>query len=193
MQRNLEKHEIAWPKFTSVLRTYVRRRVTAGLVDDVVSQILLRLVRSQKELAEAVNPVAWVYRVASNIITDHYRKVAAERRLIDAVGHRANDVDQSASEQDKFTSLANCLAPMISTLPVPYDQAIMLVDINGQSQREAAEQIGISHSGMKSRVQRGRQKLKAALLACCEIDVNHRGEIVSYDVRAKSKCCRNPD
>jgi RNA polymerase sigma-70 factor (ECF subfamily) len=38
---------------------------------------------------------------------------------------------------------------------------LTLTELEGLTQKQAAEMIGISLSGMKSRVQRGRQKLRA--------------------------------
>jgi RNA polymerase sigma-70 factor (ECF subfamily) len=61
------------------------------------------------------------------------------------------------------------------------------------SQKDAAEMLGISVSGMKSRVQRGRQQIREMLLACCEIALDPRGHVVSYGRRADGKapdnCC----
>ena len=68
----------AWAAFETKLRSYVRGRVNADAVDDVVSDILLNLFRSQDKMAGAKNPLAWMYRVAANVITDHYRKYARE-------------------------------------------------------------------------------------------------------------------
>ena len=45
-----------------------------------------------------------------------------------------------------------------------------MTELGGVSQVEAAERTGISVSGMKSRVQRGRSKLKDLLLDCCSVD-----------------------
>jgi hypothetical protein len=46
--------------------------------------------------------------------------------------------------------------------------------VHGLTQAEAAKRAGVSVSGMKSRVQRAREQLKAMLLRCCEIDVDRR-------------------
>lgn len=43
--------------------------------------------------------------------------------------------------------------------------------------------IGISLSGMKSRVQRGRQQLREMFEACCEIALDVRGHVVSCEPR----------
>lgn len=51
------------------------------------------------------------------------------------------------------------------------------------SQKDAAQMIGISVSGMKSRVQRGREKLRALLEACCEIALDARGRVIGCEPR----------
>ncbi len=172
--------DIAWSEFDKKLRAYVRGRVNASAADDVVSDILLRLFQSQDKMEGAKNPMAWIYRVAANVITDYYRKSASEKRLLEGVKQGTSVVDVSDEPADDTASLARCLIPMIKALPAPYDQALMLTEIDGISQVAAARQLGLSVSGMKSRVQRGRQKLKVALLQCCHVEVNRRGDVVDY-------------
>jgi RNA polymerase sigma-70 factor (ECF subfamily) len=52
---------------------------------------------------------------------------------------------------------------MIEQLPEPYREAIELTELRGMKQGDAAQLVGISLSGMKSRVQRGREHLKAII------------------------------
>ena len=55
--------------------------------------------------------------------------------------------------------------------------------LEGLTQSDAAEMLGISVSGMKSRVQRGREKLREMFDQCCEISVDCRGRVVGYEPR----------
>lgn len=60
------------------------------------------------------------------------------------------------------------------------------------SQREAAELLGISPSGMRTRVQRGRARVRQLLEACCDIAVDARGRVVSCEPRPDGRidgCC----
>ena len=82
----------AWPRFEARLRAYVGRRVEPQSVNDVIGDIMLKLVRNQAGLSAASNPTAW----------------------------------------------------------------------------------------LKSRVQRGRAKLKSTLLRCCRVEVDGRGCVVGY-------------
>jgi len=180
---------IVWPEFEQRLRVFVRRRVNAGAVDDVVSEIFLHLVQSQDKLAETNNPISWVYRVASNVITDYYRKSASNKRLMDTIFQDTADTATAEGLGNDFISLANCMTPIIKNLPAPYDQALMCVDIEGISQIDAAKRFGLSASGMKSRVQRGRKKLKMALLRCCDVEINRRGDVVSFTPHEATNAC----
>jgi len=81
---------------------------------------------------------------------------------------------------------------MIERLPEDYRQAITLVDLEGMAQHEAAAQLGLSVSGMKSRVQRGRRQLRDMLEACCVIALDRRRGVADYDLRnQQAGSCRN--
>lgn len=172
----------AWIDFEGRLRGYVRRRVDPASVDDLVAVILLRLVQHQDDLKQARNPVAWALTVAANAVADHHRRHASERRaLAEAEGEEtmrpANEGDDEAAASDQ---LARCLVPLIRSLPERYGEALMLTEIEGMTQAAAAKRLGLSVSGMKSRVQRGRRKLKDALLRCCAIQIDGRGGVIDY-------------
>jgi RNA polymerase sigma-70 factor, ECF subfamily len=77
---------------------------------------------------------------------------------------------------------------MIEALPESYRHAIRLTELRGVAQSEAAKQTGLSVSGMKTRVQRGRRKLKTMLLQCCEIELDNRRGVVAYQLRSGG-CC----
>jgi RNA polymerase sigma-70 factor (ECF subfamily) len=68
-------------------------------------------------------------------------------------------------------------------LPSPYREALILTEMEGLAQKDAATMLGVSVSGMKSRVQRGRQKLRALLEECCEIALDARGRVIGCEPR----------
>ena len=184
--------EPRWKGFESQLRRYVRGRVAPGDVDDVIGDILLRLVRHARDLTEIDNATAWIYRVASNAVVDHHRRKSAETRALSRAANRGASEDAGSetgaiAEPDAAAALARCLTPLVRTLPEPYREALLLTDIGGLSQVEAGRRLGISASGMKSRVRRGRAKLKGALLGCCEIELDRRGAVLDFRPR-RAEC-----
>jgi RNA polymerase sigma-70 factor, ECF subfamily len=52
---------------------------------------------------------------------------------------------------------------VIRSLPEGYRGAVRLAEVEGLSQQEVADRLGLSLSGAKSRVQRGRVLLKGVL------------------------------
>ena len=83
--------------------------------------------------------------------------------------------------------------------PTPYREALKpLTELEGVTQRTAAEMMGVSLSGMKSRVQRGRERLRGLLEDCCEIALDARGRVIGCEPRANGKqpvacCCGEQD
>ena len=59
---------------------------------------------------------------------------------------------------------------MIQDLPEKYRQAVELADLQEIKHQDIASMIGISESGVKSRVKRGREKLRDLLISCCSAD-----------------------
>jgi RNA polymerase sigma-70 factor (ECF subfamily) len=55
---------------------------------------------------------------------------------------------------------------------------IVLSELDGVPHAEIARRLSISVSGVKSRVQRGRELLRRMLTDCCEIAVDARGAVV---------------
>jgi RNA polymerase sigma-70 factor (ECF subfamily) len=180
--------EAVWYEFHDRLLTFVERRVRAPEdAEDILQDVMLRLHRHSGDLEHADRVVGWVYRVASNAIADHYRKPA--RREMPAADVPEFEVGDETTEPDAAelrTELSSCLAPLIARLPGSYREAIELTELQGISQVQAAERLGLSVSGMKTRVQRGRRQLKDLLLDCCHVETDSSGRVIAYSSRRGS-------
>ena len=183
----------AWNGFRARLTSYVRRRVDPASADDVVGAVLLRLVRHQEALKSANNPTAWMLRVAANAVADHHRRRAVERRAMDSLAAEEGTGGDGAATDDVSATaeFARCLIPFIRDLPPAYGEALTLTEIEGLTQAEAADHLGLSLSGMKSRVQRGRAKLKQAVLRCCAVETDRWGTVLDYRARGAKSGCRS--
>ena len=98
----------------------------------------------------------------------------------------ADGVDAEPTS-DARTEIAHCVAPMVRGLPDDYRRAIELTETEGMTQA-AAERLGLSVPGAKSRVQRGRARLQAMLLRCCQIETDRRGRVVAFETRDGQGC-----
>lgn len=174
-----------WSELDAKLRPFVARRVRSPSdVDDVVQDVFLRMQRGLGDLRDDQRFGPWVYQVARSAIADHHR--AASRHPL--VARAATDEDElpaPEAEDDAAAEgeLAANVAAFVAMLPSPYREALTLTELEGLTQKDAAAMLGISLSAMKSRVQRGRQQLRAAFEACCHIALDARGRVVSCEPR----------
>lgn len=178
----------AWSDFRSRLRRYVAGRVDPAWADDVTGDILLRLLERQGDLARVRDPLGWAYRVATNVITDHYRRRAVESRALTRASQEGGREPTPDAEDREAVrrDLEACLLPFARELPPKYSEALMLTTFGGLTQVEAARRLGLSASGMKSRVQRARALLRRRLLECCDFEMDRRGGVI--DMRPRRTC-----
>jgi RNA polymerase sigma-70 factor (ECF subfamily) len=182
-----------WQQIHIGLRAFIAKRVAnEAEVDDIVQDVWLNMQRGLDGLKDQSRLISWIYQIARHAIIDHYRAPGRRREMpaglaADIEAHQSSFTRTTASEDSGQlrTELAGCLRPMIERLSGEYRQAVILVDLEGLAQQEAAAQLGLSLSGMKSRVQRGRRQLKGMLEACCTIELDRRRGVADYDLRVQ--------
>src|SRR5689334_14553936 len=188
--KTMEAHDATtqvWTEFHAGLERFLAQRINdATDVQDVLQSLFLRLHRG---LAGGTVPTqlrAWVYESARHAVVDFYR--AKGRRREAPIG-TMEDVDALVSESQvtessiEEPSLATCVPHFLRQLPATFREALETTAMHGVAQREAATRVGLSESGMKARVQRGRKRLKQALLDCCEVTLDPRGGVTDYQLR----------
>jgi len=180
-----------WQQIHNGLRAFIAKRVAnEAEVDDIVQDVWLKMQRGLDGLKDQRRLISWIYQIARHAIIDHYRAPGRRREMpaglaADLEVYQSSSTMTTASEDSGQlrTELAGCLRPMIERLSGEYRQAVILIDLEGLTQQEAAAQLGLSLSGMKSRVQRGRRQLKGMLEACCTIELDRRRGVADYDLR----------
>lgn len=172
-----------WQEHKFRLRGYIAKRVhESDKVDDILQDVFLKAHMSLHTVKSHGSITTWLFRIAANAIVDHYR---SQKPWVDLP-------DQLAApepERNYTSELAACLHPLIAELPETYRSALILSEIESMPQKEVADRLGISLSGAKSRIQRGREKLRRQLLECCDIEVGHHG-IIGYEPRNKNNTCK---
>jgi RNA polymerase sigma-70 factor, ECF subfamily len=188
--------EELWQDLHTSLRAFIARRVPTEEVDDILQDVFVRIHRGLGTLAQRERVQAWVYQITRNAITDYYRTrarpvgVGSEAALDELMAEEPDGgEDPTAAVRGE---LATCLEPLVRQLPQVYREAVLLADFRGEPQRAVAERLGLSVSGVKSRVQRGRAQLRNLLQACCELEMDHRGSVVDYQARGAVCCTTSP-
>jgi RNA polymerase sigma-70 factor (ECF subfamily) len=186
-----ESLEAVWREFSGELRRFILRRVRRPEdADDILQLVALRLVQNSEQPRERRTMLGWLYTVTRNAITDYYRAAVHRREVMANEMPEPPIVDLSADDdaQRAVAGLAACVRPLLRLLPAGQAEAVQLVDLDGVSQVEAARATGISVSGMKSRVQRGRRGLRRALTDCCRLLLDVRGEVQEVQPHSGTDC-----
>ena len=170
-----------WLNYQAQLRNYIHKHIDdADAVDDILQDVYIKASTRFGQLKSQDSLKSWLYRITHNVIMDFYRNRQPYEVLTDDIV-----VDEMSQEEANLQQMAQCIRPMFDCLPEKYRQPMLLAEIEGLSQQAIADQLGLSLSGAKSRVQRGRVKLKELLVSHCEIEVGREGII---DFKPKSQC-----
>ena len=114
---------------------------------------------------------AWLLRIAANVCRDHLR--SARRHPIDSLDNFTSDVQiqhslTSLTESPEDYALRGELGRIINSglgsLPADQRLAVILCDIQGLSYEEVAKVAACSVGTVKSRISRGRARLRDYLL-----------------------------
>lgn len=190
--------ETLWRKFSAHLRNFIGRKLSDEYdAEDVLQDIFLRIHKGVHRLEKRDRVQSWVFGIARRAIADHYRRKAREREdpagasaetdhdRADMPIHNLNEYD---GVHDVHEEVLSWLIPMIDELPERYRVPLRMADVEGKTQQEVAERLGLSLSGAKSRVQRGREKLGEVLASCCAVEFGREGRAVAYHKLEEEKC-----
>ncbi len=167
-----------WRSSRQKLYSYVRARSRSPQdADDILQDVFVKVCQRIDTVADEAQLMGWLYRVTHNTIVDFYRKKHPQ-----PVGLEPTiplEEDPCETEQQ----LAPFMREVIDGLPPIYRDALTLTEFDGLTQQEMGERLGLSTSGAKSRVQRGRALVKTRLLECCSVELDRRGHVIDYEPR----------
>lgn len=175
-----------WEEYGSQLRNFLVAKVpTPEDADDLLQEILIKTHKNLNTLKEPEKFKSWLYQIARNTIIDYYRK---QRPIVSD-----QDIRNSLPAQDPdpenpvLSELSQCVRPFLKQLPDKYREALEATDLEGRSQKDLAQELGLPHSTVKSRVQRGRSMLDDLFQECCTYQLDVRGNIMDFTDR--EDCC----
>ena len=176
MNNSITPAEI-WRQHCENLEEFICSKVNGeDQCHDILHDLFLKIFENEEKIKLVEKPGSYIIKMAQNLVIDYYRAQAKLRPQ----HHIQNE---ATPEFNTGIQLADCcLRAFIKKLPPVYSEALILVELEGLSQKDLAEVLNISHSGAKSRVQRARKMLKDQILACCPYRFDKYGNIIS--------CCK---
>jgi RNA polymerase sigma-70 factor, ECF subfamily len=174
-----------YSEFYSDLLRYVKSKVRSKEdAEDILQNVFIRIASNIDKLSDKVRLRNWIFTVTRNAIIDYYRINANRKKL--AVTEEIDENIPETPDEDSTKGLDQCMYSMIRLLPADYRDIIIDSEIKGVKQKDLAAQYGIAYPSMRSRVQRGRERLKQLLYNCCHIETDKHGNVL--DARGRTDC-----
>jgi len=175
--------EHIWHEFAGKLGQFIRARVAdPATAEDILQDVFVRIQKRLGQLRDPARLQSWLYLITRNAIIDHYR---THKETVEVPDSLPAEPDEHNGEVEELKA---AFRRMIYNLPEPYREALILTEFEGLTQQQLAEKAGISLSGAKSRVQRGREQLKQMLNECCTFEFDRRGKVIGCEPRRKTDC-----
>jgi len=166
---------IDWSAFYSQLHAFIAARVRGGSdVDDLV-QLVLERAMQKAESQEIDNVAGWLFGIARNAIADHYRGQA--RTLVAAADALEGTAEPLGVSDEERAQVIACMEPLLKTLDAADAKLLRWADMQGRSMQSIADELSISLTAAKSRVQRARKVFVKATRECCAITKDARGRV----------------
>ncbi len=131
---------------------------------DLTQETFLRIYRHLAGFRGRSSLKTWIYRIAVNCCRSRLRRrdwnVRREppERLAELVDGRAGPESRAATRE-----LREQLEGAVRRLPVPFREAVVLRDVQGLSYDEIARVLGVRIGTVRSRIARGRERLRLLL------------------------------
>lgn len=169
MTRSDREYDRFHAHYEPFVAAYVRRRVHADLIADLVAEVFGVAWRKRRTVPDDALP--WLYRTAYNVIGNHYRAAGRQRALTEKLQsvpvEPASDPAVISTARADFTQAFNDLSASDQEL-------LLLVAWEGLSTQEVAAATNISAGTAAVRVHRARQRLEQGLTSDAELST--RGE-----------------
>ena len=183
-----------WEAFSRGLKGFIASRISkSDDAEDILQDVFLKIHNHIQDLKQEDRLESWIYQITRNAVADYYRR---KHRFTESTPESLNEPGLSSdTASGPSEEILEWLKPMVLQMPEKYREAILLTEYDSLPQNVLAERLGISLSGAKSRVQRGRKILKDMLLGCCHFEFDRLGNIMDYKVKDEGCgfCSGDPD
>lgn len=163
-----------WTDFHKELKSFIQNKTrNSADTDDILQDVFIKIIRNFDKVAQSKNLRHYLYGIVRNAINDYFRN---KKPILDTDNIKEDFTDEETQTLNA-TVAECCIKPFIKKLPEHYREALLITEFQDISQKELAEKLGISYSGAKSRVQRGKEKLKEFILNCCAYESDNYGNL----------------
>lgn len=150
------------------LWAYLSRAASPDLADDLVQEAYYRLLRSDFVPASDAHAKNYLYRIATNLMRDHFRRAGRRTAAgeVDADPAPEGSSDREPVAEDtpgREARMRRDVRRFLSRLSPKDRRLLWLAHVEGASHREIAEVLEVQESSVRVLVFRARRRLAAML------------------------------
>jgi RNA polymerase sigma-70 factor (ECF subfamily) len=150
-------------RFQSLVRSVVERMIPSDHdVSDVIEEVFLSIWKQAANFDSLkCNPIGWIITIARRRTSERAElryRISSETGTTHFAG---DDVEKSALKSE----MASMFQKLLSTLPIAQSAVVRMAFYRGLSHREIARETGIPLGTVKTRIELGIKKLRAAVSA----------------------------
>tara|TARA_B100000378_G_scaffold123273_1_gene99472 strand:+ start:1472 stop:2062 length:591 start_codon:yes stop_codon:yes gene_type:complete len=162
-----------------VVFRYAARRVGVTHAEDIVSETFL-VAYDRRESFDGSDARTWLLGIATRLIGKLAREEARAWRGMVAADLARVDTDAFDAADDRLDAdrLARRLGRMLARLPAGDRDALLLYTFADLDYEGVASSLGVPVGTVRSRLNRARRKLRAALAALGDVEENHGRDFV---------------
>ena len=170
-------------QYRTAIARYIRKMVREGAdAEDLTQETFIRALRQRDTLRDDAALLSWLYQIATHVSVDRLRQRARlqSRQSEQAVEelHVADQRTPSALMIAQQGEMSACVQQYVARLSDVYRAVLLLHDVDGLTNDEISELLGLPLTTVKMRLHRARRKLQDMLRTACAFGQDERGVVV---------------
>jgi RNA polymerase sigma-70 factor (ECF subfamily) len=175
-------------EYSPKIYRYLVRLVGQAEAEDLTQEVFIKANRGLADFRATAKVSTWLYRIATNAAVDLIRKRGGAPVLISPLGEEMDEAWVPELSEAKaggclqhgieHQEMNACIRALMAGLPEHYRTILLLSEVEGFTNKEIGEILGVSLATVKMRIHRGKERLRATLNRHCVISLDGRNEFV---------------
>ena len=174
--------EAIYTAYQAKIQRYLIRMVGELEAEDLTQEVFVRLSRALPSFRGEAKLSTWIYRIATNAALDRLRSPRFQEAEQDfSQARQAANGEAELPDRNAWTGepvplvepqvyrkeMSDCIQEYIRQLPEIYRTVLALSEIEGLSNAEVAEVLGVTLDTVKIRLHRARDLIRKAMIENC--------------------------
>ncbi len=156
--------ETLYLRYRGALYRYFVRQVARSAVDDLFQDVWLGVIKGRARYRPEAPFSAYLYRIAHNVLVDHYRREGRAPPLTSAEHLELPDPGTGPERDFTQAELRATISRALSDLPAAQREAFLLHEEAGLTLEQIAKVVGTGRETIKSRLRYALNRLRRDLL-----------------------------